>query len=303
MASISNQELKPTFFDKGRYIHKCEITKIDDWDSIFKHILGVPPAIYDTAQLIYDKEFSGHRSRYPDIMYIPLACSYQNFRRCILHIETTEMDQHFIPVEVTYHLNHIVAKGIEQVFFNSKDEKQGSSVTFITDNEIIYYYTVSNEDCIQRIKRLINETYNFEDVVDVIPLSNFFPDPNRVAYAKSNIIYCDPDIDPIGFKESNLMWKEIVYPKLSKEAYLQFISNQINIHRCERVKWQSKNPELCNPIVLPSLSCESSDAKCMSFEKQNHNKRINLANNNIQILWNYLNGEERNFILLQLMFQ
>jgi hypothetical protein len=59
MASISISESKPTFFSKGRYVNIQEITKIDDWDSIFKHVLGVPLAVYDTAQLIYDKEFLG----------------------------------------------------------------------------------------------------------------------------------------------------------------------------------------------------------------------------------------------------
>ena len=59
MASISISESKPTFFSKGRYVNIQEITKIDDWDSIFKHVIGVPLAVYDTAQLIYDKEFFG----------------------------------------------------------------------------------------------------------------------------------------------------------------------------------------------------------------------------------------------------
>ena len=315
MASISISESKPTFFSKGRYVNIQEITKIDDWDSIFKHVIGVPLAVYDTAQLIYDKEFfgaslalgserttrlltllkdapqgkAGHRSRYPDVMYIPLYCSLPGFHRCILHVETTEMDQLFIPVEVTYHVNHLVAKGIEQVFFSKEN---CSSSTFITDNEILHYYTVQNEDCRQRIKRLINETDNFEefDQTYQIPLLNLFHDPERIAYAKRNVIYCDPDIDPIGFKESNLMWKEIVYPKSSKEAFLQFIFNQINIHRRERIKWQSKNPEIFNPFILP---LDEEIVENLLFHK-----RHNLANQYINKLWKSLNEDERLQVIL-----
>jgi hypothetical protein len=318
MASISISESKPTFFSKGRYVNIQEITKIDDWDSIFKHVIGVPLAVYDTAQLIYDKEFlgaslalqdlgserttrlltllkdapqgkAGHKSRYPNVMYIPLYCSLPGFRRCILHVETTDMDQLFIPVEVTYHVNHLVAKGIEQVFFSKEN---CSSSTFITDNELVHYYTVQNEDCKRRIKRLIEETDNFEEFNQTyqIPLSNLFTDPDRVAYAKSNIIYCDPDIDPIGFKESTNMWKEIIYPKSSKEAFLQFIFNQINIHRTERIKWQSKNPELNNPFILPSNE--------ELVENPDIHKRHNLANQYINKLWKSLNEDERLQVIL-----
>jgi len=318
MASISISESKPTFFSKGRYVNIQEITKIDDWDSIFKHVIGVPLAVYDTAQLIYDKEFlgaslalqdlgserttrlltllkdapqgkAGHKSRYPNVMYIPLYCSLPGFRRCILYVETTDMDQLFIPVEVTYHVNHLVAKGIEQVFFSKEN---CSSSTFITDNELVHYYTVQNEDCKRRIKRLIEETDNFEEFNQTyqIPLSNLFTDPDRVAYAKSNIIYCDPDIDPIGFKESTNMWKEIIYPKSSKEAFLQFIFNQINIHRTERIKWQSKNPELNNPFILPSNE--------ELVENPDIHKRHNLANQYINKLWKSLNEDERLQVIL-----
>ena len=316
MSSTTITESKPVFFNKGRYVNIQEITKIDDWDSIFKHILGVPPAVYDTAQLIYHKEFlgaslallepqgkagesqtklkdapqgkAGHTSRYPDVMYIPLACSLPGFRRCILHVETTEMDQLFIPVEVTYHVNHLVAKGIEQVFFS---KEKCSLSTFITDNELVHYYTVQNEDCKRRIKRLIEETDKFEEFNQTyqIPLSNLFTDPDRVAYAKSNIIYCDPDVDPIGFKESNRLWKEIVYPKSSKEAFLQFIFNQINIHRRERIIWQSKNPELVNPFILPSDEV---------VENPLFHKRHNLANQYINKLWKSLNEDERLQVVL-----
>ena len=296
MASISISESKPTFFSKGRYVNIQEITKIDDWDSIFKHVIGVPLAVYDTAQLIYDKEFLGapqgkvgHKSRYPNVIYIPLYCSLPGFRRCILHVETTDMDQLFIPVEVTYHVNHLVAKGIEQVFFSKEN---CSLSTFITDNELVHYYTVQNEDCKRRIKRLIEETDNFEEFNQTyqIPLSNLFTDPDRVAYAKSNIIYCDPDVDPIGFKESTNMWKEIVYPKSSKEAFLQFIFNQINIHRTERIKWQSKNPELDNPFILPSNE--------ELVENPDIHKRHNLANQYINKLWKSLNEDERLQVVL-----
>jgi hypothetical protein len=283
------KDLKPTFFNEGRYCYKKEFTKIDDWDSIFKHVIGVPPAIYDTAQLIYDKEFLGkasHKSRYPDVIYIPLYCSLPKFCRCILFVETSEMDQLFIPVEVTYHINHSVAKGME-LFFNSSDD-----CIFITDNEIIHYYTVQNEDCLRRIKRLINESINFEefDQSFELPLSNLLPDPERVSYVKSNIKYCDPDIDPIGFKEYDRMWKEIVYPKSSKEAFLQFIFNQINIHRKERIKWQLKNPEMFNPFILPS------DEEIVV----NHlfHKRHNLANLHINKLWKCLNDNERLTVIL-----
>jgi hypothetical protein len=276
---------KPSFFNKGRYCYKKEITKINDWDSIFKDVIGVPPAIYDTAQLIYNKEFLNHKSRYPDVMYIPLYCSLPGFRRCVLHVETTEMNQLFIPVEVTYHINNNIAKGIEQIFFNSTGKC--SSTIFITDNEIIHYYTLPNVDCIRRIKRLINETDDFEefDKSYKLPLSNLFHDPERIAYAKRNVIYCDPDDDPIGFTESNRLWKEIVYPKSSKEAFLQFIFNQINIHRTERIKWQSKNNELDNPFILPS----DEDI----IENPNIHKRHNLANQYINKLWKSLNADER----------
>lgn len=288
MESIT-KDLNSTFFNKGRYCYKKEITKIDDWDSIFKHVIGVPPAIYDTAQLIYDKEFlgkAGHKSRYPDVMYIPLYCSLLGFRRCILFVETIEMDQLFIPVEVTYHINHPVAKGME-LFFNSSNE-----CIFITDNEIIHYYTVQNEDCLRRIKRLINETDNFEEFNQSfqLPLSNLLPDPERVSYARSNVIYCDPDIDPIGFKEYDKIWKEIVYPQSSKEAFLQFIFNQINIHRREQIKWELKNPEIFNPFIFPSN-------KEIVANTLFH-KRHNLANLHINKLWKTLNEDEKLQVIL-----
>ena len=57
------------------------------------------------------------------------------FCRCILHVETIEMDQLFIPVEVTYHVNHLVAKGIEQVFFSK--EKCSSTFLIIYTSELL----------------------------------------------------------------------------------------------------------------------------------------------------------------------
>lgn len=280
--ATSSKDSKPAFFNIGRYIHKKEITKINDWDSIFKHIICAPPSIYDTAKLIHNKEFNGHKSRYPHVMYIPLYCSLPGFRRCILHVETTDMDQLFIPVEITYHVNHPISNGIKQVLFNSQD-----NCTFITNNEIIYYYTVRSEDYIQKIKKLFNETDNFEEFEKTykLPLSNLFPDPERIAYAKENIIYCDPNDDPIGAKESEKIWKEIVYPKSSKEAFSQFIFNQINIHQNEQIKWQTVNPEITNPFILPS------DKEIV--ENPYFHKRHNLANKHISKLWKCLNENER----------
>jgi len=277
---------KPTFFNKGRYVNVQEITKIDDWDLIFKHVIGVPLAVYDTAQLIYDKELLCHKSRYPNLMYIPLYCSLPDFHRCILFVETSEMDQLFVPVEVTYHVNHLVAKGIEKVFLSEEN------YTFITDNELIHYYTLNNEDCLRRIKSLINESDNFEEFNQSyqISLSNVFPDPERVLYASSNIVYCDPDVDPIGAKEANQMWKEIIYPKTSKEAFLQFIFNQINIHRRQRIKWQKQNPEIFNPFILPS------DNEVV--ENPLFHKRHNLANLYVNKLWKSLNENERLQVVL-----
>ena len=281
------KDSKPTFFNKGRYVNVQEITKIDDWDLIFKHVIGVPLAVYDTAQLIYDKEFLAcHKSRYPNVMYIPLYCSLPDFHRCILFVETSEMDQLFVPVEVTYHVNHLVAKGIEKVFLSEEN------YTFITDNELIHYYTIQNEDCLRRIKSLINESDNFEEFNHTyqIPLSNFFPDPERVLYAKTNITYCDPDDDPIGAKEANRLWKEIIYPKSCKEAFLQFIFNQINIHRRQRIKWQTQNPEIFNPFILPS------DNEVV--ENPLFHKRHNLANLYVNKLWKSLNENERLQVVL-----
>jgi hypothetical protein len=86
------------------------------------------------------------------------------------------------------------------------------------------------------------------------------------------------------------MWKEIVYPKSSKEAFLQFIFNQINIHRRERIKWQSQNHELVNPFILPSDDTV--------VENPLFHKRHNLANLYVNKLWKSLNEDERLQVIL-----
>ena len=103
-------------------------------------------------------------------------------------------------------------------------------------------------------------------------------------------------MDPRGAQDAYEQWRAIVYPAAAteaerREAYSIYASDQINIHRRERIQFGYDFPEYPNPYMLP-------DNHGDGYEQENNpvdriQARSHPANAYIQWLFNAQNNDER----------
>jgi len=136
------------------------------------------------------------------------------------------------------------------------------------------------------------------------------PDPALLARARREIVVPDYDDDPIGAREANEQWMDVVYPdrfpneQQRREMYTTYAADQINIHRRALVTWGRDFPYLPNPYELPRLGGEM--GMWMGMERENNpadrveRGRAVEMNAFIQQLWDGQNDEDRARILLMM---
>lgn len=303
--------------NEGRYTRSHHFQNTDEWDSIFGHLLGRPYLLYDTADLIHDLDFQRVLGRaigygsFPEVVYIPLPSREPGFRRCIFHVETAntrtrQFTGQFVPVVVTYHLNHPIARAVTHLF-----HVETQSHPFYQSNETLLMLTAySNEETWirQMCTHLVEPGDNFE-AFDAMELrrpqhQHVLPDPGLVERANREVVIPDCDDDPVGFREGNARWVNIVYPQNAtvqerREVYATFAAEQVNMHRYSRLRWARDNPDLPNPFELPHnivLSHPNNNGREHLRENNPADRDVafhNEANEYIQVLYNRQTNDER----------
>lgn len=301
--------------NQGRYTRSRHITSVDVWDTVFD-ILTLPPAAHDTSGFIYDLSFGYEQAdlrpnAFPEVVLIPLPCATPGWRRCILHIEEVEnvgngyprqeqLTGRYIPVPVFYHENHPIAQAITLMF-----QIEAPDAPFYQSNEELVIQTspsYNDEWVIQMASLLAHPGNNFEAFAQIVPAviwgpgTNVFPDPALVRQANRAIVIPEYDMDPRGAQDAYEQWRAMVYPAAAteaerREAYSTYASDQINIHRRERIQFGYDFPEYPNPYMLP-------DNHGDGYEQENNpadriQARRHPANAYIQELFNAQNNYER----------
>ena len=300
--------------NQGRYTRSRHITSVDVWDTVFD-ILTLPPAAHDTSGFIYDLSFGYEQAdlrpnAFPEVVLIPLPCATPGWRRCILHIEEVEnvgnghprqeqLTGRYIPVPVCYHENHPIAQAITLMF-----QIEAPDAPFYQSNEELVIQTspsYNDEWVIQMASLLAHPGNNFEAFAQIVPAviwgpgTNVFPDPALVRQANRAIVIPEYDMDPRGAQDAYEQWRAMVYPAAAteaerREAYSTYASDQINIHRRERIQFGYDFPEYPNPYMLPDNHG--------GYEQENNpadriQARRHPANAYIQWLFNAQNNGER----------
>lgn len=301
--------------NEGRYTRSHNFQNTDEWDSIFGHLVGHPYVLYDTSDLIHDLNFQRvlgrqiRRGAFAEVVYIPLPSRSPGFQRCIFHVETADpatrhFTGQFVPVVVTYHVNHPINQAIMHLFHT-----ETHSHPSYQSNEMLLMLTAYSNDetwIRQMCTHLVEPGDNFEefDVMELMQSQHVLPDPGLVQRANREVVIPDCDVDPSGFREGNERWRNIVFPQNAtaeerREMYATFAAEQVNMHRYSRLRWGRDYPNLPNPVELPHN---------MVFNHPNNNEREHLRENNpadrnvalrneanqyIQVLYNRQNNDER----------
>ncbi len=306
--------------NQGRYTRCHHFRTIEEWDAIFNHLIGFPPIIYDTADYIYYTQFSPRHEvmeyeAFPEVVLIPLPQISPHFHRVVLHVEcvnrqTNHLIGQFIPLLVSYHENHPIAQAITRLFHVEAQHppiyQTNESLALLT-----YYQPVPdvanrnfphdlNHVHVERMCHyLIQPGDNFAafDGMRVDAPTFIFADPALVARARREVVVPDYDEDPIGAREANERWLDIVYPdrfpteQQRREMYTRYAVEQINIHRRASIKWARDFPHEPNPYMLPHLGVGMGMG--MGQERGEMNEFI-------QQLWDGQNDEDRARILLMM---
>ena len=132
------------------------------------------------------------------------------------------------------------------------------------------------------------------------------PDPALLALARREVVVPDYDDDPIGAREENERWLDVVYPdrfpteQQRREMYTTYAVDQINIHRRARIRWARDFPHLPNHYELPMLMPMPG---LLGVEMERENNPVDRiergeVNEFIQQLWDGQSDEDRARILL-----
>jgi hypothetical protein len=314
--------------NQGRYTRCHHFRTMEDWDSIFSYLTGFPTIIYDTADYIYYIRFlreyeTMRHEAFPQVVLIPLPQVSPHFRRVVLHVECYNTQRNclmgqFIPLLVSYHENHPIAAAITRLFYvetpHAPIYQTNESLVLLT-----FYQPFSdaanpnfphlNHMHVERMCRyLIQPGNDFAafDAMQVDASTFILPDPALLARARREIIVPDYNDDPIGARQANERWLDVVYPdrfpteQQRREMYITYAADQINMHRRARITWARDFPYLPNPYELPRLGVE------MGMERENNpadrveRGRAVEMNEFIQQLWDGQNGEDRARILLMM---
>ena len=314
--------------NQGRYTRSHHFRNIEDWDSVFSHLTGFPPIIYDTADYIYYIRFSPRYEAmsyeaFPQVILIPLPQISPHFRRVVLHVECYNTERNylmgqFIPLLVSYHEPHPIAAAITRLF-----HVQTQHAPIYQTNEslvlLTFYQPIDeidnpnrnfphlNQMHVERMCRYLTQPGNDFAAFDgmQIDASTFIlPDPALLARARREIIVPDYDDDPIGAREANERWLDVVYPdrfpneQQRREMYITYAADQINIHRRARITWARDFPNIPNPYELPHLGLAMEREN--NPDDRNHAENFVEINEYIQELWDGQNGDDRARILLMM---
>jgi hypothetical protein len=248
--------------NQGRYTRSRYFRSHDEWDSIFRHLVGIPHILHDTADFIYYTQYSqGYEMleiyEFPKLVLIPLPPTSPHFHRVVLHVEciNAETDRpmgQYIPLLISYHENHPIAQAMTQLFYVDDAPQYQSNEALVM---LTYYqpqpiqngnhhrnhdHPALHQIHIHRMCSYLTQPGNDFDAFDhmEIALSTFIlPDNALVARANREVVIPDYDIDPEMAREGNERWLDIVYPdrfateQQRREAYDAYAAEQINIHR------------------------------------------------------------------------
>jgi hypothetical protein len=206
-----------------------------------------------------------------------------------------------------YHVNHPINQAIAHLF-----HAETHSHPSYQSNEMLLMLTAYSNDetwIRQMCTHLVEPGDNFEafDAMELMQTQHVLPDPGLVQRANCEVVIPDCDVDPIGFREGNERWRNIVFPQNAtaeerREMYATFAEEQVNMHRYSRLRWARDYPNLPNPVELPHN---------IVFNHHNNNGREHLRENNpvdrnvalrneanqanqyIQVLYNQQNNDER----------
>ena len=319
--------------NQGRYTRCHHFRIMEDWDAIFNHLTGVPTDVYDTADYLYNIRFSPRYEAmvydaFPEIVLIPLPQISPHFHRVVLHVEcvnpqTNRLIGQFVPLLISYHENHPISAAITRLFHVEAQYapiyQTNESLALLTFYQPIpvalahaaaaanrnFPYDLNHVHVEQMCRYLIQPGNDFAafDVMRIDASTFVLPDPALVARARREIVVPDYDDDPIGAREANERWLDVVYPdrfpteQQRREMYTRYAAEQINIHRRARIKWARDFPYIPNPYVLPRMG--------VGVEQERENNpadRLELGEMNefIQQLWDGQNDEDHARILLMM---
>ena len=318
--------------NEGRYTRCHHFRTIEEWDSIFSYLTGFPPIIYDTADYLYYVRFSlGYGAMryeaFPEVVLIPMPQILQHFHRVVLHVEcfntqTNHLTGQFIPLLVSYHENHPISAAITRLFHVESQHaplyQTNESLALLT-----FYQPVPvaaggganrafphelNHVYVERMCRYLiqpgNDFATF-DAMQVDASMFILPDPALLARARREIVVPDYDDDPIGAREANERWLNVVYPdrfpteQQRREMYTTYAAEQINMHRRARITWARDFPYLPNPYELPRLLGMGMEVELENNPADRPERgRAVEVNEFIQQLWDGQNDEDRARILL-----
>jgi hypothetical protein len=296
---------------EGYYTRSHHFLNTDEWDSVFSHLVGHPYALYDTSDFIHDLHFSnlinggrfGHES-FPEVVYIPLPSCEPGFKRCILHAEEVNAGHptgRYIPVIVKYHVNHPIARAITQLF----EEEAHRRPLYHTKEELLMLTSHNDEWIRQMCQHFVLPGNDFDlfNQMHFPRADHSLPDPEVVERANREVVIPDCDVSPIGFREGNARWLEMVYPQNAtaeqrREMYATFAAEQVNMHRVARLQLARDYPNYPNPIELPRnivLDYNIGEHICENnpVDRNQNGEYANLANRYIQTLYDAQNHQER----------
>ena len=316
--------------NQGRYTRCHHFRTMEDWDSIFSHLTGFPTIIYDTADYLYYIRFSPRYEamryeEFPEAVLIPLPQILPHFHRVVLHIEcvdtqTNHLIGQFIPLLVSYHENHPIAAAITRLFHVETQHtpiyQSNESLALLTFYQPVpvalahaaaanrnFPYDLNHMYVERMCRYLIQPGNDFAafDTMQVDASTFILPDPALVARARREVVVPDYDDDPIGAREANERWMDVVYPdrfpteQQRREMYTRYAAEQINIHRRARIKRARDFPHIPNPYVLPRMGVEVEQER-----ENNPADRLERweMNEFIQQLWDGQSDEDRARILL-----
>jgi len=317
--------------NQGRYTRCHHFRIIEDWDAIFNHLTGVPHIINDTADYIYNIRFSPRYEvmeyeAFPEIVLIPMPQILQHFQRVVLHVEyvdtqTNRPTGQFIPLLVSYHENHPISAEITRLFHVESQHaplyQTNESLALLTFYQPVpvavaavaaanrnFPYDLNHVYVERMCRYLIQPGNDFAafDAMHVDASMFILPDPALLARAQREIIVPDYHDDPIGAREENERWLDVVYPdrfpteQQRREMYTTYAAEQINIHRRARIRWARDFQHLPDPYELPMLM---PGLLGVEMERENNPARRAVEMNEfIQQLWDGQNDEDRARILL-----
>ena len=304
--------------NEGRYTRLHHFQTLEEWDTIFDHIVGCPTGVYDTADFLQNRMMlqltrsndndNFEYDSFPEITWIPLPCSLPNFHRCILHVEavnraTGYLTGSFIPIEVTHHENHPITRAITRMF-----QVAAHYPPIFQSNEDLILMTIFENDSLLRMCECLTKGGHDFDGFDIEDDPNrhenanrssafrhILPDPETLQRANAIIARMMPPGGEMSIQDSqhfHEIWRSNVFPEANpqqrRDAYARYAADQINIHRYLRIHWAREYPDHPNPIVLPF------NDHLRENNPVDHNRAIQLERNQyIQSLYDGQNNDER----------